>query len=308
VNELLTFIVECLSIVGLWFLTIRCAIYKQTGKSAKKQQDDTDPHDEITTKEQAERLEHAALRSMESNTHDADSEQKKKTARRQRKEAREWSTSIGIAVYTVLTAVILWSGLNGNSINWDSLRYSNRASVVLSDVDFETIPEGIAMVPRWENTGNTPTVNMETFMVALFSKEQPTEGFSNIPLPGTADADADAISLGAKGTSGAIASILPGNCLREAATGMRGFTYIWGRATYRDVFSDETHITRFCWRVISFDLSNPFKIHVQHYQCKEGNCIDSECPKRVSAPLLPRDFCQPLPRPAASPHDTLPGP
>jgi hypothetical protein len=254
-------------------------------------------------------------------------------ARYQRK-SLFWSvlTFCAVAAYTAVTFfVLLFSGLTWVNEK-DSVYYSQRATVVLTDllpVPVSLGPNilGYVVIPQWTNVGNTYASQMNYHNDFQFSHDDLAGGFT--AFTGAAKVEGPA-SLGPKQTLSAGAfrapngqpMYFPHTCFFEAAQGKYKYIHVWGWTTYTDILRPEVkRSTRYCWRVYG-TLPIEGKLQFNHYLCDEGNCQDDACNvyDRMSAPksmpeaeqcppvAIPSDAAiapvSPAPTPAPVPQST----
>jgi hypothetical protein len=136
----------------------------------------------------------------------------------------------------------------------------------------------------WENSGTTPTRRLDIH-VSWYSRTDPLpQGFDfpDLGPPG------HLVVIGPKATTSTGPFDIPIATLTGVQQGTH-HVYFWGRATYRDVFSNTPmHITRFCWKLFGV-VGNPVApagdFSVQFATHSEHNCADEEC--RDAAPTNP---------------------
>lgn len=155
-----------------------------------------------------------------------------------------------------------------------------RAYVFLKDVRLERKNDDVFdIVPEWENTGNSETVNMTAHINRLMNITPLPEGF-NFGDIGTGTEVP--IVLGPKTESGISFTAIRRSCLEKFnhRDGVSNF-YVWGWAQYWDVFRRPTpHRTRFCWDIndIVFGEGNNVR-RISYGLCKQGNCAENDCPQ-----------------------------
>jgi hypothetical protein len=142
-------------------------------------------------------------------------------------------------------------------------------------IDPDMLPGYWMFGVRFENSGSTPTSEMEFVTIAdRASPNDPEEAFRNAPLgskfPGLLGPKAQDIPIGSQ-------SGLPAKSLEEMAKSRTAY-YIRGVVHYRDLFKESTeHITKFCFAVLPYLEGNQLKSGVQ--RCLYWNCADDECKK-----------------------------
>lgn len=173
------------------------------------------------------------------------------------RELVRWTRSVarltrGLVVVGVVTVGVLIVHAYIFHKTDETARISNRASVFLRDVSLSPFKSGddmrVAVIPLWENGGNTSTKDM-TFRVHIALTGQPTpEGFSRCDV----DPGSKTVStfLGPKAVGNISAFTHEAEPIRDFQM-RKGYAkfYIWGRANYFDQFSDVPRITRFCLEV-----------------------------------------------------------
>jgi hypothetical protein len=143
-------------------------------------------------------------------------------------------------------------------------------------IDQNIIPGYWMFGVRFENSGSTPTSEMEFITIAdRGSPTDPEEAFQNpTPLvskfPGLLGPKAQDIPIGTQ-------SGLPTKSLEEMAKARTNY-YIRGAVHYRDLFKKSAeHVTKFCFAIIPYMVGNELKSGVQ--RCLYWNCSDNECKK-----------------------------
>jgi hypothetical protein len=148
------------------------------------------------------------------------------------------------------------------------------------------------------------SVSTETRQLRIYVRPELRE--TPLPRNFSFDAPADAqralVGIGPKGQIRALALDIKGTDL-VAIRQETKFFYIWGVATYGDVFGDSPmHVTRFRFQATNItgnpiigwdDKANPVGIDFRHYE--QNNCEDNDCqvaPPAKSSPASPQS--QPL--------------
>ena len=136
----------------------------------------------------------------------------------------------------------------------------------------------------WANIGVTPTRGLILFVDGgIFDAVLPgTHNFKNErtdPLfpPGAGMMGAHSVAQsGIIPRPGRVAVTL--STAREMTAGQK-FLYLWGSATYADVFpGTPRRITRFAWQIVVSNFSdNPAEVSFGNVYLKNGNCTDDEC-------------------------------
>lgn len=184
-----------------------------------------------------------------------------------------WTALLFVA--TIANAVILHS--TDDKIK-ESYAVVQRPFVTAREViiDPNLMPGYWTFGVRFENSGGTPTSEMEFITIAdRTSANDPEEAFQNPPrwvskFPALLGPKAQDIPVGTQ-------SGLPLNSLEEMAKSRTNY-YIRGAVHYRDLFRDSVeHITKFCFAVIPYIDNNQLKAGIQ--RCLYWNCADNECKK-----------------------------
>jgi hypothetical protein len=228
----------------------------------------------------------------------------------QRKSLR-WSvlTFCAVAAYTIVTLfVLLFSGLAWQTEK-DNLYYSQRASVILTDVlpvpvlVGTNIIGGYIVIPQWTNVGNTNATEMNYRNNFQFSHDDLPGGFTAFQggpkIEGPASlGPKQALNAGAFRNENGDPLYFPETCFAQVAQGKYKYVYMWGWAKYTDILRPEVkRETRYCWRIYgTMKVSNNPAFN--HYLCDEGNCQDEACKvyERMSGPKKLPDFelCPPV--------------
>lgn len=141
--------------------------------------------------------------------------------------------------------------------------------------------------PRWHNSGDTPTKNLNIYTDGILSDSCLPPDFK---FPEPKDPPGTGLLAPKMTQHGGLwprtrSGITPQDIL-DVQQG-RKHLYIWGWATYHDVFPEtDPHVTKFCWYItprgnpitfipessdIEHRLDFPYSYHGM------GNCADSEC-------------------------------
>jgi hypothetical protein len=127
----------------------------------------------------------------------------------------------------------------------DSEIKQTRAYVFLRDIRLERINETtFEIIPEWENTGNSETVNMSARVNFHADEVTLPDGFSFGDVPvGQPDAQ---IVLGPKSIANITFATVDQRCLSQfnRRDQLNKF-YFWGWANYNDTVTNEQHVTRF---------------------------------------------------------------
>lgn len=188
-------------------------------------------------------------------------------------------------LFTFMLVVVAYYQWKWTTIGVDDNQVTNRAFVfrkrfnVTSHLDINTQKIFWRFTPEWENSGSTPTKNLEINVNFEIGNEA---------LPSNFDFPSKGVNIPV--VLAPNAAILGnhidiwGEDLEKVRDGLLRF-YIWGTAKYNDVFTGtKGHITKFC-SVATVVTGDPTKHYNQntnivvvtfsaHYQ---NNCHDSEC-------------------------------
>jgi hypothetical protein len=197
-----------------------------------------------------------------------------------------WITAIAAVVYTIGALCTLSEIKNGNEINRRNNVLNNRPNIVMTDLSLFQTPQEIAVIPRWENTGNI-AAHITAQVNWVFSRDPAPDNFFLVPAA-TKYKD----SIGPKAVSSAVYAALPLACVSNMKD-QHIFRYanVWGSAEYRDSLSDKERVTRFCWNILgginSEGGSTGTATHFLHAMCDD----DCKAYDNIQPPTLPQDFC-----------------
>jgi hypothetical protein len=191
---------------------------------------------------------------------------------------REWLTIIGLFLAAGV-AFLQWRVLHSTDERIrESYAVVQRPFITAREViiDPNMIPGYWMFGVRFENSGSTPTSEMEFITVAdQNSPSDPEEAFQNpSPLvskfPGLLGPKAQDIPIGSQ--SGILVKTAEEMAKSRTNYNIRGVVH------YRDLFRDsDEHVTKFCFAVIPYLERNELKSGVQ--RCLYWNCADDECTK-----------------------------
>lgn len=217
----------------------------------------------------------------------------------------------GTVAYAVV-ALFQWCAMRqANKISRDSLESVQRAFVTFQALNGERLTEPtpnsdlkwIEFKIRWENSGNTPALNVVQRFWVQEIKREPTEAEFVGPNPLPPEASTNPIGPKAPLESASqwfpekdfivpIPNRPPGE-RREAAVDTP--TAFWGWVIYRDVFNETpVRLTEFCDQLTRITIpDNPNSDLSMNFQrCKEHNCEDSYCPDYKSLVELTKPLMQ----------------
>ena len=158
--------------------------------------------------------------------------------------------AIGFLQVVVISAqgVFLWIGLSGMRRPMElaerNLSFAQRAFVHVGSLAAKAAGESLTVTPTLENGGATPTrsLRVSTNWRAWHGELPPDFSYNYADPP-------DRIFLPARGRAAIGAVEIPMRDVQAAIEG-RLQLYVWGRATYDDVFDgSEPHFLEFCYRL-----------------------------------------------------------
>jgi hypothetical protein len=168
-----------------------------------------------------------------------------------------WLSASAAAGFTLYLAVI------AN----DTEQRQMRAYVFLRDIRLEKRnDDAFDIIPEWENTGNSETVNMRAHLNRHLSDVELPQWFSFGDLPITSEVP---ILLGPRSITNINFNSIPRNCLLQfnRRDELKKF-YIWGWTRYNDTLTNATHITRFCWDINQVVFSTDDRVaRLSHNLC-----------------------------------------
>jgi hypothetical protein len=207
------------------------------------------------------------------------------TAKHNRK-IRRWTraATIGAIIYTLITAFILVTSVYLAKRTRESYTAVQRAFVYPSSIALSSNVESVNLQIVWQNSGNTPTVDLSIYVSGCLMKNEPDKTFTfpevdercnKIARPNIINS-----LLGPKYPIPSVAVGLPIASIPAVNSHDRAL-YIWGWARYNDIFdakSSHMHITRVCIAVTDFKPNVTGETFIATYrQCRYGNCADKEC-------------------------------
>ena len=196
---------------------------------------------------------------------------------------------LGLTLLAACTAAV-FTGLQWRTAKDQEVRQT-RAYVFLHDIRLQKRNDDtFDLIPEWENSGASQTVNMHSHVNRLLHDVSLPPGFSDGDLP-TATAEVG-ISLGPKSIANIAFSQIPRTCLDQfnRRDAFQQF-YLWGWASYNDTLTNIMHETRFCWNVDQVIFSDDGRsARLSHTLCDEhSNCADNECLPRQTERYEIRD-------------------
>ena len=195
-------------------------------------------------------------------------------------------TLISLIVYACITYKQLRAMREANSLTYYSLTALQRAFVSPNIQELTTQNSDqqpmAAIIVNWVNSGTTPTKMFRTHVSSIDNTNSPLPDNFTYPdlwQSGAPHVNTDAV-VGPKGGASVIGDSLPLTVLTEAFHHKRRI-YIWGWATYYDVFKDTPmHITKFCSEMIVLGMNyagGQTTINSKFDNCPHNNCYDQEC-------------------------------
>jgi hypothetical protein len=221
-----------------------------------------------------------------------------------KKHPLEWAIAILLLFTLIATSIAACYTKKQWETAVDNEHKSLRAYVSLRGIRLERRNDNtFDIIPEWENSGESQTINMRAYENGIAT---------NLPIPDNiaygnySTIVTVPIVLGPKTISNISFSQVDKVCLDQFNRRDELTRYlIWGHAEYDDVFSiaqadKKEHITRFCLDINQFIFSPDGKsARLSYGLCKEGNCMDSECPTPERATFtMPVTFCKSEPSPA----------
>jgi hypothetical protein len=136
-----------------------------------------------------------------------------------------------------------------------------------------------SIIPVWENGGNTTTREMESYInfAGIAAGELPAF-FSRCDFQ--TDVANPNIVLGPKQASNVSFMERSSEIFRRFQQRDVKKLYFWGYAKYRDQFSEDQHITRFCFdvqRIVGKPDDGNSGLKILYALCPTGNCTDEQC-------------------------------
>ena len=135
----------------------------------------------------------------------------------------------------------------------------------------------------WQNSGETPTINLRLVADAeIRDAPLPVPFAFPARAPGRGLLGPKANSLGGPGPSPP-APPISAQDIADSVAGKK-YIYFWGWVRYFDVFPNTPeHVTMFCWLItttgdpFAFDPANPASLSFAYLHTSYGNCADEEC-------------------------------
>ncbi|MBM3530851.1 MAG: hypothetical protein FJX62_22470 [Alphaproteobacteria bacterium] len=158
--------------------------------------------------------------------------------------------AVGLLLFIAfgVQAYYLWLALRAMrrtaSLGDRNLTLTQRAFVFPRRLDWTVAGDSVTIVPSWENNGATPARSLR-----ISTNWRSLHGDLPADFPYNYQRAPDRVFLGPKAASEVGALTIP---LRDvqAAADRRVQLYVWGRATYEDIFEGtEPHFIEFCYQV-----------------------------------------------------------
>jgi hypothetical protein len=200
----------------------------------------------------------------------------------QHKSRTDWF--IEIAVLFMVAGTLIATGYAARytgqqaEIARDNENRQVRAYVSLRDIRFEKRNDDtFDIIPQWENTGNSETVEMQAYLSRYISDVRFPKGFTNGDMPSASERVP--IILSPRAVSSTNFDTISKSCLLQfnRRDGVSKF-YLWGWARYGDTLTSDQHVTRFCWDIDQIIFLTDGQVsRVSHNLCTEGNCAERDC-------------------------------
>jgi hypothetical protein len=198
-------------------------------------------------------------------------------------------STIIIAVFTVVLAVVAW-------LQWSEMKSGGEQTILLNrafiyeanEIKLTLIHEsdgtGFVVTPIWENSGNTPTVNLSVYTnFSYFLKPMSDDfKFPDFDATGKETINPDRILtlLAPKAKKDGFSVYISSDKIRAINEG-KGYYYFYGWARYRDVFDNtKSHVTKFCEQAVRAVVDIPKSPNtgsLELKECPRNNCADTEC-------------------------------
>ncbi len=190
------------------------------------------------------------------------------------KENGEAITALGTIAIAAFTATLWVTSRNQAGFmkaSVEHMRATERAFVFLEDFDvkFSTSwPPGgaifpyVEIVPRWKNSGATPTRNLELRVSSRVLDTELPDDFDYFYQ----DAALHAV-IGPKATEWTQPQIHKNFPAQAAISDENGLPtiYIWGDARYQDIFGNAQRFTEFCYRLRVHDIDGHYTLQFSAY-------------------------------------------
>ena len=159
-----------------------------------------------------------------------------------------------LVIVGALQATFLWRGISDSK---EALTITQRAFVFISLFETHVLNDTLVVMPKWENSGSTPTKTMRNYANwKVFEGEPPpTYNFPDYDVKGnelTSPGDGPEIFIGPKATLYSETLKIPIPVLEQVRSGQRRL-FVWGWANYVDVFCGD-HRTEFCNELVVTSL------------------------------------------------------
>jgi hypothetical protein len=200
----------------------------------------------------------------------------------------EWVMSVLTAIYVIIAALTWirigqqWNAMkHSNEISRKNLEAVQRAFVFLKHTEIIAGKDDVSgkisewrFRTTWENSGTTPTRNLEIYVGAL---RCPTELAKGHPFPDSTNSKQILLVLAPKAIIWAHDLPIPVSVFQKAQA-TASHIYLFGRATYRDVFDDTPpQVTKFCMELIMHGDPESANARIRMSSHFEHNCADEDC-------------------------------
>jgi len=187
---------------------------------------------------------------------------------------------VGLLLFVAFAvqALYLWLALRAmqRSANLAerNMTIARRAFVYVGSLAWSAAGANIKISPTWDNSGATParSLRISTNWKASHGELPADFVYTYVRPP-------DRIFLGAKGRADVGAILVPMRDI-QAAIEDRVQLYVWGRATYEDIFEGtEPHFIEFCYRLdVTGATPNNVSLAFTHYGPHNRSDEDSQRP------------------------------
>jgi hypothetical protein len=145
-------------------------------------------------------------------------------------------------------------------LNETNMLSTQRAFVFINQFETHVIRDYLIILPKWENSGTTPTKKMTNWVSwKIFTGAPPSDydfpDLDNAGNPLPSRREGLIFSIGPKATKFSETLKIPINLVEQVGDG-KARLFVWGRAEYNDVFENTPpHHTEFCNEVIITNIS-----------------------------------------------------
>jgi hypothetical protein len=188
--------------------------------------------------------------------------------------------AVGLLLFVAFAvqALYLWLALRAMrrsaSLAERNITIARRAFVYVGSLAWSAAGASLKISPTWDNSGATParSLRISTNWKASHGELPADFVYTYVRPP-------DRIFLGAKGRADVGAVLVPMRDIQAAIEG-RVQLYVWGRATYEDIFEGtEPHFIEFCYRLdVTGATPNNVALTFTHYGPHNRSDEDSQRP------------------------------